>query len=263
MIPIDDLLAGAVDGQPLVVPESWGQGRTAFGGLSAAVLNRVMDNAVADDRHMRVQNTQFIAPLLTNQPFDIQLSHLRDGKNVTQLQASLIQNGQLSVQATAAYGFDRPSKINVAAAPVAIAQTPVKASWLPQIPKVTPKFFRYIDIKFDQGGYPFMGKKTSHYHGWIRFSQPPAQITGAHLIALIDAWPPTVLQQLRLPTPASTLSWNVEFIHPHPPIQGSDWLAYRAETAQASDGYAHTEARIYTGDGTLLALSRQLVTVFG
>jgi acyl-CoA thioesterase len=79
---------------------------------------------------------------------------------------------------------------------------------------------------------------------------------------LIDVWPPTVLQQLKWPAPASTMSWNVEFIHPHPVIAPTDWLGYECVTRQAAQGYAHTEANIYTPDGTLIALSRQTVTVF-
>ncbi len=253
----------AVNKAQLVVPESWGQGRTVFGGLSAALLNQAMTNELPDARKMRVQNTQFIGPLLTEKPFDVQVVHLRDGKNVTQLQASLLQDDQVAVQSLAAFGLERESKIDVSSAPVTLTALPRKANWVPQIPKVTPRFHRYIDLKIDDGGLPFTGRKTSHYHGWMRFSEAPERITDAHLIALIDVWPPSVLQKLRLPVPASTLSWNIEFVHPHPPIHGADWIGYQVETAQAGDGYAHTEARIYAQDGTLLALSRQLVTVFG
>jgi acyl-CoA thioesterase len=109
---------------------------------------------------------------------------------------------------------------------------------------------------------PFTGRKKAMYEGWMRLSHPPETFTDAHLISLIDVWPPTVLQQLKWPAPASTLSWNVEFVHPHPAISGTDWIGYRCNTVQAAEGYAHTEAEIYAPDGTLIALSRQLVTVF-
>ncbi|WP_320820659.1 acyl-CoA thioesterase domain-containing protein [Thalassolituus sp.] len=38
--------------------------------------------------------------------------------------------------------------------------------------------------------------------------------------------------------------------------------AIEADIREAYGGYAHTEARIFSADGTLLALSRQLVVVY-
>lgn len=96
----------------------------------------------------------------------------------------------------------------------------------------------------------------------MRFSEAPAEVTDAHLIALIDAWPPTILQMLRWPAPASTMSWNLEFIHPHGPVAGDDWFAYQADTRQAADGYCHSEANIWDTRGELIAISRQIIAVF-
>jgi len=262
MTSIDELLLNAKHGASMTIPSTWGQGRTVFGGLSAAILNRAMANEIKDNCMMRVQNNQFIGPLLTDEPFQIDITHLRDGKNVTQLQARLIQNGNIAVQSMAAFGANRDSKAIFSPEPITLASVPVKPNWIPQIPKVTPKFHRYIDLRIDEGGYPFTGKKESEYSGWMRFSKSDAVLTDAHLIALIDVWPPTILQTLKWPAPASTLSWNVEFIHPHPEIAGTQWLAYRCITRQAAEGYVHTEASIYTDSGQLIALSRQTVTVF-
>lgn len=262
MAHIDELLRSAVSGQTMTVPASWGQGRTAFGGLSAALLYQAMTNELADERELRVQTLQFVAPLMTDEPFTLRVTHLRDGKNVTQMQAQLIQHEQVAVQAIAAFGKQRKSKIAIDTEPTTLPMAPEKANWIPQIPKVIPKFHRHIDLKIDQGGAPFTGKKTAEYAGWMRFTLPPETMTVAHIIALIDVWPPTVLQQLKWPAPASTLSWNVELVHPNPVISGKQWLYYDCQTEQANDGYAHTVAKVYLSDGTLLALSRQLVTVF-
>ncbi|HHJ1338892.1 thioesterase family protein, partial [Pseudomonas aeruginosa] len=48
------------------------------------------------------------------------------------------------------------------------------------------------------------------------------------------------------------------------PQQGSgDWCRYLAEIEEARDGYGHVAARMWSADGQLLAISRQMVTVFG
>ncbi len=260
---IDQLLELAIHGTKMVVPSSWGQGRTVFGGLTAALLNQAMRRELPDAYMLRVQNTQFIGPVLLDEPFEIEVTHLRDGKNVTQLQGRIVQDGQIAAQANVAYGIERESKITFTESNIELPSAPEKATWIPQIPKITPKFHKHMDIKIVDGGAPFSGKKTAIYNGWMRFSKSPGVITDAQIIALIDVWPPTVLQTLKWPVPASTLSWNVEFIHPHPVISASEWLAYRCITRQAAGGYAHTEASIYTQSGQLIAISRQTVTVFG
>lgn len=67
---------------------------------------------------------------------------------------------------------------------------------------------------------------------------------------------------LRLPSPASTMSWNLEFIHAQKAFSKDEWFAYQATTRQASGGYAHAEANIWDENGDLVAISRQTVAVF-
>lgn len=68
-------------------------------------------------------------------------------------------------------------------------------------------------------------------------------------------------------SPLCTVSWNVEIVQPlsllEHPLQADDWLYYDAQIKQAHHGYAHTEAKVYSSDGTLLELSRQLVAIHG
>lgn len=113
-----------------------------------------------------------------------------------------------------------------------------------------------------EGKMAFMGSKLDTTKGWMRFKKPPVTITDAHLIALIDTFPCTVLQKLRWPAPASTMNWNIEFLHPHDEILPEDWLAYAALPRQAADGYCHMESNIWDTKGKLIAISRQLVGIF-
>ena len=99
--------------------------------------------------------------------------------------------------------------------------------------------------------------------GWMRFRDSDAPLSPAHLVALIDAWPPALLPHLSKRVPASSLSWVLELMHPLPELKCNDWLLYRATIDQAADGYGQTSAGIWTASGDLLALSRQTVTVFG
>ncbi len=266
---IDDLLATVTSHiqspqqQPtLSIPTSWTQGRTIFGGISAAMVYRAMQATLEDARPLRSFNCNFVGPLEAEKAFEIHVEVLRTGRNASQLLARAVQDDKVAVLAQACFAVDRESKISIPNGLTHSMPLPAKAKFIPQIPKITPKFLRHFDLALEEGKMPFTGSKISHTHGWMRFTQPPAAITDAHLIAMIDAWPPTVLQLLRWPAPASTMNWNIEFLHPHQPAAATDWFGYQVETRQAADGYAHTEANIWHPDGSLVALSRQTVGVF-
>lgn len=266
---IDQLLAQArshsiqTHRQPnLTVTADWAQGRTVFGGLSAAMLYAAMQEQVASDRVLRSYSCNFVGPLNTQTPFTIEVEVLRQGSNVTQIAGRIIQHDKVCLIAQACFGVGRKSKIKVLNNDVHGMEVPKKAKFIPQIPKVTPKFLRHFELAVNKGSLPFAGSDIAEIHGWMRFKQAPEKITDAHLIAIVDAWPPTTLQMLRWPAPASTVSWNIEFIHPHLPVASTDWFAYQAITRQADEGYGHTEANIWDAQGELVAISRQTVAVF-
>lgn len=246
----------------LSVQSSWEQGRTLYGGISASLVYQAMREAVDSEKVMRSLSTNFIGPIEADSEFSIIVEVLREGKNVTQVVGRLVQANKVTLMSQASFGVARQSKVNISDPFQHEMDYPKKASFMPKIPKVTPKFLGNFELSQAKGGLPFTGKKDSDIHGWMRFKEQPSDFSDAHLIALIDIWPPTVLQLLHWPAMASTMSWNLEFIHPHKKVSGGDWFAYQAKTRQAADGYAHTEASIWDKQGRLVAISRQVVAVF-
>lgn len=262
---IDELLAQARQcgtDRTMTVPDSWGQGRTVFGGLSAGLAYQVMRASVPGERMLRSMSISFVGPVATDTAFGFEVEVLREGKNVTQAEARVVQDGQVGVAILASFGQARTSVTgvdNTEAPPFSQPDNPVV---LPFIPRLTPQFFQHIDVNLIDGNLAFTGSDTAHHGGFMRFSQAPAALTDAHLITLVDAWPPTLLQQLKSPAPASTLAWNLEFLHPHAGVPADAWFGYRAITRQAGEGYGHTEANVWNAHGDLIALSRQTITVF-
>lgn len=246
----------------ITVPNNWAQGRTLYGGISASLVYSGMRKIVAPEKLLRSLNTSFIGPIEPDVPLNIKIELLREGKNTSQLQGTITQNDKVCLMALACFGQDRSSKITVSKNDTHNMDKPKKGDFMPMIPKVTPRFLSHFELAKVVGGLPFTGNKKSDVHGWMRLKQAPETFSDSHLVALIDVWPPTVLQMLRWPAPASTMSWNLEFIHPHQPFTPSNWLAYQANTRQAANGYGHTEANIWNEEGDLIAISRQTVTVF-
>ena len=258
----DSCRSAQMDAAAPQVSKDWTQGRTVYGGLSAGMVYAAIADKVQNAGLLRAIAVNFVGPLLAEQPFSIAVELLRQGKSTTQVSARVIQNDNIAIVCLATLGHPRQSKIQVSSAASHTMQVPMKGNFLPQIPKITPKFLKHFELAKVQGSFPFTGSRDHHIHGWMRFKQAPKEITDAHIITLIDAWPPATLQRLRWPAPASTMSWHIEFIHPAPVLAPQDWLAYQANTRQASGGYSHIEANVWDQRGNLLAISRQVVTVF-
>ncbi len=267
---IDGLLQALADGNDssVMVPDTWAQGRTVYGGLTAALIYQSMQKKVVAEqpdeiRPIRYMNLSFIGPLMVKQKLSLEVELLRTGRSASQLIAFVKQNGKTCVIAQACFGVRRSSKINITGQITHAMERPRKANFIPQIPKVVPRFLRHIDINVQQGRLPFMGGKKDYLHGWMRFKKPTVAFNDAHLIALIDAWPCTVLQQLKLPAPASTMNWNLEFPQTVNTQDSTQWLAYQATTSHARDGYVFGDSHVWNEAGELLALSRQTIGVFG
>lgn len=260
---IDSLLnqATTLGTKTMVLPEDWSQGRTAFGGVSAALLFAATQSQVTPNRALRALTTNFVGPLLSEQPFSIEVELLRQGGSASQFSSRIVQDGQVAVIQQSCFGEARPSHIRVANHNAHQLPAPQSLPVMPCVPGA-PKFLQHMELAFASNSLPYSGSELSHIHGWMRFRQSPEVISDAHIICLIDAWPPTVLQMMKQPAPGSTMMWNLEFIHPHRPVNPSDWFAYMATTRQAADGYAHAEANIWDSAGELIALSRQSVAVF-
>lgn len=261
-----DYLQQVAAGNSLTIDASWGQGRTTFGGLSAALLvHKMQQQYSANDDVLRSLSVNFCGPLLTEQACKISTQELRSGKSVSHFQGQIIQEDKLVTQVAACFSKNRESKIVVDTASKELGE-PGEGKRLPYIKGLTPEFTQHIDFAYHSGGFPFTNSKDNYLHGWMRFKDIEGELSNAHLVALIDAWPPATTIKLRGPAPSATVTWALNLVTPlaelATPLTGDAWLWYEAEITQAGHGYGHTQAKIYTADGTLLAISNQLVVAY-
>jgi acyl-CoA thioesterase len=261
----DQLLTSAQILGTASVDPSWGQGRTLFGGLSAALaFNKARQN-IDPQRPLRSLSANFSGQVLADTPFTLEQKILSDGKSISQANGQVIQNERIVTQVCACFGVERESSIEVNSPRVELPKLGSNPR-LNYMKGLTPEFVQHFEFEYCKGQLPFSNSPANELAGWMRFKEAGPEFTEAHLIALIDSWPPTVIQKLKSFAPCATVSWNIEMVQPlsllKQPLHAGGWLYYDAEIKQAHHGYAHTEAKIYTPDGTLLALSRQLIAVY-
>ncbi|ARU58919.1 acyl-CoA thioesterase, TesB family protein [Oleiphilus messinensis] len=262
---IDEYLAQVRQGELQSIRPGWGQGRTTFGGLVAALLLENLASEVEASNLLRSISVNFCGPLLINEPFQLARQVLSKGKSISQLNSQAIQAGNVVTQLTACYGIERASDIEVEASKVELGK-PGEGTLIPFIPGITPEFIEHVEMRVNRGGLPFTKSKSTELAGWVRLRNLTGAVRDPHLLAIVDSWPPVVLQLLAKPCPSASVSWSMEICQPLSLLQSEvladDWLYYDAVVEQAHHGYAHTVARIYHSDGTLIALSRQLIAVY-
>jgi acyl-CoA thioesterase len=253
------------DPQAVVIPGVWAQGRASFGGLMAALVYRAMRGQVPAGRPPRSLAITFVGPAEPDVPLCFEVEVLREGKAVSQVLGKAMQNGQVVTLVQGSFGAARDSAIQVAAEPAPQITAVEQCQELPYIPNGTPEFTRFLAMRWAIGGMPFTGNKSREMGGWVRLRDEPeaSPVDEAHLLALVDAWPPAVLPHLSTPAPGSSLTWTIEFVQPVSELSTLDWCLYKAQIEHARDGYGHIAAALWSPQGELLAISRQTVSVFG
>lgn len=244
----------------LAISEDWMQGRAAFGGLGAALVYESMRQQLTQPTPVRCLQISFVGPI-TAEDLLIESEVLREGKSVSQVLGRGIQNGQTKIIIQGSFGASRDSTISIPSEQGGLEAPPESCQKLPYMKGVMPAFTQHLDFRY-LTSFPFTGSDQKHMSGFVRFAEPEPEMTIAHLIGLIDAWPPATLPLLKTPAMASSLSWTVEFMHPQPSLAPDEYTVYRAELKESSNGYGHSRAQIWNQKGELLALSQQTVTHF-
>ncbi|MFK3680769.1 acyl-CoA thioesterase [Pseudomonas sp. NPDC088890] len=250
--------------ESVCVPASWAQGRAAFGGLMAALVYQAMRLKLTDERLVRSLAITFVGPAAPDVPISFEVEVLREGKAVSTLLGRAVQDGQVVTLVQGSFGAGRASEVEVTALPaVEMKALEQSAPELPYIKGITPEFMRHVALRWAIGGLPFTGNASRQMGGWVRLRDvEQGPVNESHLLALVDAWPPSLMPFLKRPAAGSTLTWTIEFVQPTPTLSTLDWCRYCVETEHAKDGYGHASAALWSAEGELLALSRQTVTVF-
>ena len=269
------MLQAAERGEIVEIEEGWTQGRAIYGGLTGAVMLAAMkgrlrrrdsaDEPAAVVHPLRSLTVSFVGPAAVG-PVEVSAEILRVGSNVIQCQSTVRQEGAIVATALAAFGKHRESTISVPPAhPMPELGDPTAIEPFPYIEKLTPEFYRFVELRQVGGQLPFSGAETADLSGWTSLREAPEQFHEEHLVLLTDAWPPAPIQMLDGFAPGSSLTWTIELVAEVQPetFSPDTMLAYEAGTDAARDGYAHTHAMVWQADGTLAAISRQTITVFG
>ena len=241
------------------IHERWTQGRSTFGGLTAAIGMRALRRRVPE-RPLASVDIAFIGPVGAGE-VEIEVDVLREGKHVTHASAQLRSGGAIAARAHGVYGAPRESQLAVDPPPPSPTKGPEEGIPLPYLEGMTPTFSQYFDFRFTEGDIPFTRSQRTTMGGWVRAREPAGRIDGeSNLVVMTDAWPSPVVPRASRPIPASSVRMNVQALAPVP-ADFDDYWWFRSELVQAGHGYATLAGMLYAGQ-TAVAWTEQLVAYF-
>ncbi len=258
---IDEIFSLVEQGEAFSLPASWTQGRTLYGGLTAAMLLKALEVKVDPAKSLRALNIAFSGPTFPEQDFSIQTELLREGKSIAQWQARLIQNDVVCVQVQAVFGLPVKSELEINSFCAPDIGGLDKARFYPS--ENAPGFIHYFEMGQSQGEPPLAGGNSLKLGGYMKFREKPESMGICHLVAAIDVWPPATMMQMKTLKAGSTVNWTMQFPQPLPVMDASVFLEYQASIEFSRDGFGITHAKVWNSHGELLALSQQTLIVYG
>ena len=241
------------------VTEDWLQGRSLFGGIQAALALRAMRRLVPPEVPLRVLQTTFVAPVPAGR-VAVQSRVLRTGKNVTQVEARIVDKSETAALIVGVFGQARPSKVEVVPrAEVVRDEVGADGTGAPGV-----AFAQHFDLRRLRGDRLVSGSRRTDAVLEIGMKDGGAPVTEEHVVAIADAPPPLALAFLDTPAFGSSVTWTLEMLDTRLSALSLDGWQLHIDLAAARDGYTSQSVLVCAAGGQpRWRLSRQSMVVFG
>lgn len=237
------------------IPDDWLQGRTAFGGLSAAIALHAAMQSDTDLPPLRSAQVSFIGPLAG--PIRVTAHRLRRGKNAAFIQADIESEAGLGLRCTFVFMRAIESEIDY------------QTTTLPAFPKPGPDdetFRGNPHVPFTQN-FEFLDRREgpdllpAEWLRWTRLNEREGVAPMVELIAMADCLPPAALRLIGRNVPMSSMTWILNVLGPAPRTEGGWWLL-RSNADYARSGSSSQQMGIWNAAGEMVAEQMQSVAVF-
>lgn len=246
-------------GRTFTVPETWHQGRTAYGGFSTALcLDAAMREGGEGLPPLRSAQVAMIAPVAGE--VEARAAIIRRGRNATWASAELHCNGALAFTASFVFMGPVESSLHINERPMPegfVAQSEARAVTYTEH---TPAFLRnHFDTLH---ALPPRDGKQADMCRWVRLKDDGGLDPMVALVLLADALPPGVMPLMTAWVPVSTMHWQVNLLTPKPVTQDGWWLL-RSVGDYAEKGCSSQRMAIWNSAGDPVMAGMQSVALFG
>lgn len=238
------------------IPDNWLQGRTSYGGLSAAIALHCAMQSDVDLPPLRSAQVSFIGPL--SGPILVTAHRLRRGKNAAFIQADVESEAGLGLRCTFVFMRAIDSEIDHQDTPAPdFARPGPDHTTFKGNPHVAfTRNFEFLDRREGPN------LKTAEWLRWTRLNEREGLDPMVELIAIGDCLPPAALRILGRNVPMSSLTWILNVLGPAPATQDGWWLL-RSDADYARAGSSSQVMGVWNAAGEKVAEQMQSVAVFG
>ena len=258
-ILLAELLRGPQGRIEAHIPADWMQGRTTYGGLTAA-LSLEAAKEIAGDVPVRSAQVAFIGPV--GGDLVISPSLLRRGKNSVFVNVDAVGESGLAARSIFAFGVKRESNLAFRDLPMPSGvPAPTDSEPLFPNPEARPNFTRHFNMRLAQGARPMAGAAEPDVGLWLRHKDESVLYSPTAVLALADAPPPAAMGMMKTPAPISSMTWMAEFLTEE--ITTDDgWFLARHIAQTVRDGYSSQSMALWSASGDPVLVGRQTVAVF-
>jgi acyl-CoA thioesterase len=259
---LDELLATAEplgDGFRIAIPDNWHQGRTAYGGLSAAlalhVARQVCGGALPPLRSAQIS---FVGPVFGE--IEARARVLRRGRNAVFVAAELLREDEVVLATTFVFMAPVESTLHYQSKLEMPGLIPFDQGVTRASPPGAMQFFANMEVRF---AVPPLDEPRPEVCWWIRARDRAGIDPEMELLFLADMTPPGVLPLLEQPIPPiSSMTWLANFLSPAPQTRDGWWLL-RTTGDYAENGCSSDRTEIWNTDGVPMLIGMQSVAIFG
>jgi acyl-CoA thioesterase len=242
------------------VTPDWMQGRTVYGGMSAALCLQAVRNEFPDLPPLRSAHISFAGPVAGDVAVTTRL--LRQGKSASFVTADLTSEAGFGTHATFTYGADRTSSKCQTRFPMPQVKAPNEVGPHFREGGGRPHFTHHFDMRLAAGSPPISGAEEADICLWLKAHDGDYHALDVALLALGDAPPPAALSLFDQFTPLSTMTWAIDMMSTD--LKSPDgWYLSRLKSDAIGDGYSAQSMGLWASDGRPILASKQCVALFG
>lgn len=239
-----------------VIPETWMQGRTAYGGLSTALALEAARSVSPDLPSLRSAQISFVGPLAG--AVQVRPTLLRHGRSAAFIGVDVLGEAGLGLRATFVFMRGRPSGVDYSAAapPEVVRPETAEAAF-----KRTagPHFTDNFDYRHARPAT--VTADRADFLRWVRLIDPEGVASPVGLMALGDALPPAAMDLMVEKGPVSSITWMINLLV-DAPVTRDGWWLMRSTSAFARQGCSSQAMAIWNADGEPVATGMQSVALF-
>lgn len=237
-------------------PLSWAQGRTLYGGMTAALAWAMATRSHADLPPLRSAQVAFVGPASGQLTITPRL--IRRGRSAAFVAVSVAGDAGPAAECLFSCGAPRDSIIRHTAA--LAPDVPAPDACPPLFGGAPgPDFARNFDMRLAAGNSP-RGQGEPMFTCWTRFTRSQAVDALTGLIALADALPPAAMVSFPQPAVISSMTWSIEV--DALPQDADSWFLQRSVAEDTADGYSRQSMTLWDAAGRRLFDARQTVAIF-